>query len=86
MAEFWPFLGQKYIACGEIHSVYAGKFYRVATDTGITGKYLNILEKYFILELYLKNFTFFKKSWKIKNILELYWNFEILILENTGIF
>ena len=60
--------------------------FRVATDTGITGKYLNILEKYFILELYLKNPTFWKKVEKLKNILELYWNFEILILENTGIF
>ena len=59
---------------------------RVATDTGITGKYLNILEKYFILELYLKNPTFWKKVEKLKNILELYWNFEILILENTGNF
>ena len=51
---------------------YTGKIFH----TGI------ILEKYFILELYLKTPTFYKnlKNWKI------YWNFEILILENTGIF
>ena len=44
---------------------------RVATDTGITGKYLNILEKYFILELYLKNTTFLEKSWKIEKYTEI---------------
>ena len=35
---------------------------RVATDTGITGKYLNILEKIFILKLYLKNPTLLENT------------------------
>ena len=32
-----------------------------------------------------KNLLFRKKVDKLKNIMKLYWNFEILILENTGI-
>ena len=51
--------------------------------------YWKILEytgKIFHTGIILEKPDFFKKAEKLKNILELYWNFEILILENTGIF
>ena len=50
-----------YHHCPKLLVVGLVVYNRVATDTGNTGKYLNILEKYFILELYLKTLLFRKK-------------------------